>query len=83
MKDYLATIVKNEKIAEKGNSTTSSWDDKIVKEFNTVYAKDAVIYDEGEKIGLPVEYELISGEKISEEWFFTMEDEIIWESLLR
>ena len=76
-------IDRNEKIAEKGNSTTSSWDDKIVKDFDTVYAKDAVIYDAGEKIGLPIEYELISGEKISEEWFFTLEDEIIWQTPLQ
>ena len=36
---------------------------------------DAVIYDGGEKIGLSVEYELVSGERITEEWFFTPEDE--------
>ena len=70
-------IDRNEKIAGKGNSTASSWDDEIVKECRTGYAKDAVIYNEGEKIGLTVEYELASGEKISEEWFFTIEDEVI------
>ena len=70
-------IDRNEKIAGKGNSTASSWDDEIVKKCRTGYAKDAVIYNEGEKIGLTVEYELASGEKISEEWFFTIEDEVI------
>ena len=70
-------IDRNEKIAGKGNSTAFSWDDEIVKDCRTGYAKDTVIYNEGEKIGLTVEYELASGEKISEEWFFTIEDEVI------
>lgn len=71
-------VDKNERIAEKGNSQTSSWDDETVKNCNTGFLKDSVIYDDGEKIGIFMEYELVSGEKISEEWFFTIEDEVIW-----
>ena len=71
-------IDRSEKIADSGNKLNSAWDDEIIKEYNTVYASDAIIYEGGEKIGLPVEYELTSGEKISEEWFFTIEDEVVW-----
>ncbi|MBR2639979.1 MAG: hypothetical protein IKL18_07440 [Oscillospiraceae bacterium] len=68
-------IDRNEKIAAKGNSVTSRYDDEVIKNFDSGYMNDAVIYDGGEKIGLLVEYELVSGEKITEEWFFTPEDE--------
>lgn len=71
-------VDKNEKIAAKGNSQTSGWDEETVKSCTTGFLKDSIIYDDGEKIGIMMEYELVSGEKISEEWFFTIEDEVIW-----
>ncbi len=81
--EIVVYIDGNEKIGAKGSSVHSKWDDDLIKNCDAGYMADAVIYDNGEKIGLLVEYELASGEKISQEWFFTVEDEIIWETPLQ